>query len=76
MHWGVGGWLVMPVLKKLGPKRAAELQARVVNEIKTTFASHITDELSLLEAIDPANIARYFPKKTGEKYLIKPQKGL
>ena len=76
MYWGVGGWLVMPVLKKLGPKRAAELQARVVNEIKTTFASHITDELSLLEAIDPANIARYFPKKTGEKYLIKPQKGL
>ena len=76
MYWGVGGWLVMPVLKKLGPKRAAELQARVVNEIKTTFASHITDELSLLEAIDPANIARYFPKKTSEKYLIKPQKGL
>ena len=76
MYWGVGGWLVMPVLKKLGPKRAAELQARVVNEIKTTFASHITDELSLLEAIDPAIIARYFPKKTGEKYLIKPQQGL
>ena len=76
MYWGVGGWLVMPVLKKLGPKRAAELQARVVNEIKTTFTSHITDELSLLEAIDPANIARYFPKKTGEKYLIKPQQGL
>jgi hypothetical protein len=76
MYWGVGGWLVMPVLKKLGPKRAAELQARVVNEIKTTFSSHITDELTLLEAIDPTNIARYLPKKTGEKYLIKPQKGL
>jgi hypothetical protein len=30
--------------------------------------------LSLTEAIDPANIARYMPKKTGEKYLIKPQK--
>ena len=76
MYWGAGGWLVTPVLKKLGLKRAAELQARVVNEIKTTFASHITDELSLLETIDPANIARYFPKKTGEKYLITPQKGL
>ena len=66
----------MPALKKLGAKRAAELQARVVNEIKTTFASHITDELSLLEAIDPVNITRYLPKKTGEKYLVKPQKGL
>ena len=76
MYWGAGGWLVTPVLKKLGPKRAAELQARVVNEIKTTFASHITGDLSLLEAIDPVHIARYLPKKTGEKYLIKPQKGL
>ena len=76
MYWGAGGWLVTPVLKKLGLKRAAELQARVVNEIKTTFASHITGNLSLLEAIDPVHIARYLPKKTGEKYLIKPQKGL
>ena len=63
MYWGVGGWLVMPVLKKLGPKRAAELQARVINEIKTTFASHITDELSCLkQSIQRTSLAT-FPKK-------------
>ena len=72
----IGGWLVMPVLKIFWPKSAADLQARGVNEIKTTFASHITGDLSLLEAIDPVHIARYLPKKTGEKYQIKPQKGL
>jgi hypothetical protein len=55
-------------------EKMGQLQARVANEIKTTFSSNITDTLSLSEAIDPANIARYMPKKTGEKYLIKPQK--
>ena len=74
MHWGVGGWLLTPFLQKIGMEKMGELQARVANEIKTTFSSNITDTLSLSEAIDPANIARYMPKKTGEKYLIKPQK--
>ena len=74
MHWGVGGWLLTPFLQKIGLEKMAELQARVANEIKTTFASNITAELSLSEAIDPANIARYMPKKTGEKYLITPNK--
>jgi NADPH:quinone reductase-like Zn-dependent oxidoreductase len=74
MHWGVGGWLLTPFLQKIGMEKMGELQARVANEIKTTFSSNITDTLSLAEAIDPANIARYMPKKTGEKYLIKPQK--
>lgn len=76
MHWGVGGWLLTPTLQKLGMEKMAEMQARVANEIKTTFASNITDDLSLAEAIDPDNIARYMPKKTGEKYIINPNKGL
>ncbi|MGI9438187.1 MAG: zinc-binding dehydrogenase [Parvibaculales bacterium] len=75
MHWGLGGWLLTPFLQKAGLEKLAEMQTRVAEEIKTTFASHITDELTLSEAIDPENIARYMPKKTGEKYLIKPQKG-
>ncbi len=76
MHWGCSGYLLTPQLQKQGLEKLAAMQARVANEIKTTFASHITDTLSLAEAIDPANIGRYMPKKTGEKYLINPQKGL
>ena len=76
MHWACGGYLLTPNLQKMGPEKLGAMQARVADEIKTTFASHITDTLSLLEAIDPANIARYMPKKTGEKYVIQPQKDL
>ena len=76
MHWGCGGYLLTPQLQKHGLEKLAAMQARVADEIKTTFASHITDTLSLAEAIDPANVARYMPKKTGEKYIIEPQKGL
>jgi hypothetical protein len=60
----------------MGPEKLGAMQARVADEIKTTFASHITDTLSLLEAIDPVNVARYMPKKTGEKYLVQPQKDI
>lgn len=76
MHWGCSGYLLTPQLQKHGLEKLAAMQARVADEIKTTFASNITDTLSLAEAIDPANVARYMPKKTGEKYIIEPQKGL
>jgi len=44
-------------------------------EINTTFASSYTKELSLEEALQPENVALYNAKKTGEKYLIVPNKG-
>ncbi|MFN3514932.1 MAG: zinc-binding dehydrogenase [Phenylobacterium sp.] len=74
--WGVGGWLLTPFLQKAGPERAAQLQARVAAEIKTTFASRYTGELSLVEALRPESLAAYNRRATGEKYLIAPQKGL
>ena len=47
----------------------------MADELKTTFASHYTKEVSLPEALDPANIAVYNKRATGEKYLINPNKG-
>ena len=76
MHWGCSGYLLTPQLQKHGLEKLAAMQARVADEIKTTFAGNVTATLSLAEAIDPENIARYMPKKTGEKYVIEPQKGL
>lgn len=76
MQWSCGGYLLTPQLQKHGMEKLAQMQARVADEIKTTFASNVTDTLSLAEAIDPENIARFMPKKTGEKYVIEPQKGL
>jgi NADPH:quinone reductase-like Zn-dependent oxidoreductase len=74
MAWGVGGWLLFPFLMKIGPADGARLRQRVVDELKTTFASHYTKVVSLAEALDPANIAVYAKRATGEKFLIAPNK--
>jgi NADPH:quinone reductase-like Zn-dependent oxidoreductase len=74
MAWGVGGWLLTYFLQKLAPADAARLRQRVVDELKTTFASHYTKVVSLQEALDPANIAVYAKRATGEKFLINPNK--
>ena len=75
MAWGVGGWLLFPFLMKIGPVDGKRLRERVVDELKTTFASHYTKVVSLQEVLDPANIAVYAKRSTGEKFLINPNKG-
>ena len=76
MAWGVGGWLLPPFLQKIGPARAQAQRERVAAELKTTFASTYTREISLAEALQPDVIAAYNKRATGEKYLINPNKGL
>jgi NADPH:quinone reductase-like Zn-dependent oxidoreductase len=75
MAWGLGGWLLFPFLMKIGPADVQRLKERVVNELKTTFASHYTKVVSLQEALDLQNIAIYAKRATGEKFLINPSKG-
>jgi NADPH:quinone reductase-like Zn-dependent oxidoreductase len=75
MAWGVGGWLLTMFLQKIGPADGARLRARVVAELKTTFASHYTQVVSLQEALQLSNIAVYAKRATGEKFLINPNKG-
>jgi NADPH:quinone reductase-like Zn-dependent oxidoreductase len=72
MAWGIGGWLLTPFLQKAGPAETARLKARVAAEIRTTFASRYTQTISLTEALDPAVIAAYNRRATGEKFLINP----
>jgi NADPH:quinone reductase-like Zn-dependent oxidoreductase len=74
MAWGVGGWLLFPFLMKIGQAEGAKLRQRVVDELKTTFASHYTQMVSLQEALQLSNIAVYGKRATGEKYLINPNK--
>src|SRR3984893_18603776 len=75
MAWGVGGWLLTPFLQKIGPADGARLRQGVVEELKTTFASHYTQIVSLQEALQLNHIATYGKRATGEKYLINPNKG-
>jgi hypothetical protein len=74
MAWGVGGWLLFSFLQKIGTAEAQKLRERVVAELKTTFASHYTQVVSLQEALQLQNIAAYSKRATGEKYLINPNK--
>ena len=71
--WGVGGWWLNNFLARIGPEAAGRLRARVTDELTTNFASHYTRTISLREALDPAIIAAYYRRATGEKYLIAPQ---
>ena len=75
MAWGIGGWLLLPFLMKIGPADQQKLKERVVGELKTTFASHYTKVVSLAEALDLQNLAIYAKRATGEKFLINPNKG-
>jgi NADPH:quinone reductase-like Zn-dependent oxidoreductase len=71
--WGVNGFLLFNALGKLGKGTSAAMRKRIAAEIKTTFASHYTHEVSLAGALQLDSIAVYGKQATGEKFLIKPQ---
>ncbi len=73
MAWGVGGWLLPNFLARVGNEVAGRLRQRVADELTTTFASHYTDDISLSQALQAETVARYYAKKTGEKFLVCPQ---
>ncbi len=76
MAWGIGGWLLTPFLQKIGHAAVQSLRERVARNLKTTFASTYSGELSLAETLTPNAIAAYGKRATGEKYLVRPNKGM
>jgi NADPH2:quinone reductase len=76
MQWSIGGWLLTPFLRDIGRERADELRQRVADEVKTTFASNYTAEVSLADALTTDSLQTYAKQATGQKYLINPNMGL
>ena len=74
MSWGLGGWLLTPMLGKIGMDKFQTMRARIAKEIKTTFASTYIQEISLEEMLQPEIINSFAKHKTGNKYLVNPQK--
>lgn len=74
LQWGLGGWLLTPMIGRIGMERFAEMRQRVVKEIKTTFASHYTQEISLEDMLQPDTLKAYAKQGTGSKYLVNPHK--
>ena len=56
--WSLGGWLLTPFLAKAGLEKSMQLRARVAAEIKTTFASHYSEEISLAPVLSLDAIGR------------------
>ena len=74
MSWGLGGWLLTPMIGRIGMEKFQAMRARVAKEIKTTFASTYANELSFEEMLQPETIKSYAKQATGQKYLVNPQK--
>ena len=74
LQWGLGGWLLTPMIGRIGMERFGQMRERVAAEINTTFASHYTQEISLAEMLQPEIIRGYAKQATGAKYLVNPHK--
>ncbi|MDE0875197.1 MAG: zinc-binding dehydrogenase [Porticoccaceae bacterium] len=74
MQWGLGGWLLTPMIGRIGMERFGQMRERVAKEITTTFASHYTQEISFEEMLQPDIIEAYAKQGTGAKYLVNPHK--
>jgi NADPH2:quinone reductase len=72
MAWGMGGWLVFNYLQQIEPATVAGFKRRVAAQLKTTFASHYSGDISLAQALSLEHIARYGKRATGEKFLVRP----
>lgn len=72
--WGVGGWLLFNFLRRAAPEQTKRMRQRIVEEIRTTFASRYTQTVSLSDLLDPAVVAKAQRKETGAKYLIDPSR--
>lgn len=72
MAWGIGGWLLMPFLQRVGPDETQRLRERVAAEITSTFASSYTARVTLPGALALDAIADYGRQATGSKYLVTP----
>tara|TARA_B100001109_G_scaffold53972_2_gene43439 strand:- start:7010 stop:8149 length:1140 start_codon:yes stop_codon:yes gene_type:complete len=74
MSWSLGGWLLTPMIGKIGMEKFHEMRLRVAREIKTTFASSYAEEISFEEMLQADIIKEYSKQATGKKYLVNPQK--
>ena len=72
LQWGLGGWLLTPMIGRIGMEKFQQMRERVARDINTTFASHYTQAISLEDMLQPEIIRQYAKQATGEKYLVKP----
>lgn len=70
--WSLSGFLLTPFLQRAGAEVTGRMRQRVADELTTTFKSHYSNEISLLDTLKLDVLQAYNAKRTGEKYLIRP----
>lgn len=74
LAWSISGWLLTNFLQRVGSEEAERLRQRVAHEVKTTFASSYSKEISLPEMLSLESIGVYGKQSTGAKYLVNPSR--
>lgn len=72
MRWSIGGFLLTDALTRLSPETVGTMRARVLAELKTTFASTYAQTIGLADVLDPVHLTAFAKRSTGTKYLINP----
>lgn len=70
--WDVSGWLLMPMMARLGEEARTRMTQRVAAELTTTFACHYKGELTLAAALKREAVEDYTRRATGSKFLLLP----
>ena len=72
MAWGIGGWLLIPFMQKIGPEGMDRIRRRVAGRAQDHVCQQLHHEVSLVGALQLDAIADYGRAATGAKYLINP----
>ena len=70
--WTLSGWLLTPFLQEAGMETVVRMRTRVLNGLKSTFASSYKRRVGLDEMLTKGAALDYRAMRTGEKYLVTP----
>ena len=70
--WTVSGWLLTPFLASCDMQTMMGLRKRVLDNLKTTFASSYKTRVGLEDMLTKDAMLDYAQMATGEKYLVTP----
>lgn len=71
-NWSIDSWLLLSFLSSIDQKTRYALQKKVVDRLRSVFASHYTREISLSDVMQVDVVSSFSRLATGEKYLINP----
>jgi len=71
-NWSINSWLLLTFLSSIDEKARNALQKKVVDGLRTVFASHYSGDLSLTDVMQADVVSSFTRLATGEKYLINP----